>query len=486
MENNLHEDKLDDYVRKSFDGYEEDPAPDMWERVERDLSDERDRPVYWRWWRQYRWQAVAAGVIFLLLSTLICEHLYYQEKLRALTQAPPEINPSNNLPTGTTTVPSTVNPPSRFSTLPPAPYPAAGRETKTIPAAGIPPVASLTTQPVAAAPHDAAAVTSVSALPVASATADTTIRTLSVPADRVAAAEKWPETCIWLHPEPIALPEKTPRQPVSFAVLPTPPVRPVNEPGGWYAGIAVQPMFTVEKGRMPVGRPGRPAFRSEKKGADYTTLGWLTAGKKIGGHLAIESGLGYQQNVRTATHTPQLRFGDGMAGGSMQRSFQYDLNTYGGTAEVSLRMEQSNPGAPPADDEALRLEIETRHRTAILRVPLLLAGEWGSGAWRTRIKAGVLANYFLENELEISAGNSNHPRLRFVDGQDAYTVQLAAKGKLFWGYRASAGVEYRLRRSLGISLDLCTLGDFARKDAAGRTLPRHHAAGLNAGVNYYF
>ena len=88
MEENIHDDKLDDYIRKSFEGHEEDPASDMWDRVEGGLLPAVETSGFRTAFRRYQWQAVAAVVILLLCSTLVCEHLYYEQKLRALSSQP--------------------------------------------------------------------------------------------------------------------------------------------------------------------------------------------------------------------------------------------------------------------------------------------------------------------------------------------------------------------------------------------------------------
>ncbi|MDO8971896.1 MAG: hypothetical protein Q7U74_14475, partial [Saprospiraceae bacterium] len=86
MEENIHDDKLDDYVRQSFEDYEESPPADMWGRVAADLEPAAEAPVPLVAYRRYAWQAIAAAVILMLLSTLVCEHLYYEEKLRVLSE----------------------------------------------------------------------------------------------------------------------------------------------------------------------------------------------------------------------------------------------------------------------------------------------------------------------------------------------------------------------------------------------------------------
>lgn len=86
MEKNIHDDRLDDFVKKSFDGYSEEPGMDMWDRIEVGLPPEEPGKPLGFTWRGYRWQLAAAIVILLLIARLVCVEKYYQEKLRAATQ----------------------------------------------------------------------------------------------------------------------------------------------------------------------------------------------------------------------------------------------------------------------------------------------------------------------------------------------------------------------------------------------------------------
>ena len=83
MEANNDNDKLGKFVRDAFEDYEELPSGGMWDRIEVGLS-----PPRWSWTR-YRWSVAAAGAILLLASGLICQHLYYKEKIQTLSKTHP-------------------------------------------------------------------------------------------------------------------------------------------------------------------------------------------------------------------------------------------------------------------------------------------------------------------------------------------------------------------------------------------------------------
>ena len=150
-------------------------------------------------------------------------------------------------------------------------------------------------------------------------------------------------------------------------------------------------------------------------------------------------------------------------------------------------MEQTNPTVPPpADNEQVPLKITTTERAELLRVPLLAAYQLGKGRLRGQLKAGLVGNFFLKNELDISAQVSQNARLRPLEGRSGYSVSLGQPKKFALGYWLSAGAEFKLSRHLSLVAEPSFAGDFARKDASGQRLPERLAWGLNVGAQYCF
>ncbi len=496
MEENIHDDKLDDYVRKSFEDYEEDPSTDMWSRVEGELppvSDDR-RPVLWL--PRYGWQAVAAAIIVVLFSTLICGRLYYEEKLRVLSEktAPGQETSSTNwvpelLQTNANPLnPSTQQPASNVldknntqrSTHSSISAPAVlSKEPEKQPVIALSPKVLLEKQDVVK-PREPMPQAQSSNFVDNSSTAN--LEQAVTPAIQ-------PSNIPDIPLDLISIPISNPFMERSMARLTSLTERiivPVQKPNHWYLGIQTSLLFAHEKTHTPTGRPGRPAFKSKQEGAGFSSIYWLKAGKKGDGPWFLESGLGYQKTTRAASHTPRFRFGDGIHQGQNgnRRGFNYDLNTYGGTAEVSLRMEQTT-GGPPSDDEPVGLKINTTERTELLRIPVLAGYRFGKGRWQGQTKAGFVGNFMLKNELDISALVSQNARFQPVMGTDGYTLQLNPK-KFFLGYWLSAGMEFKLNQQLSFVAESALLGDFARKDNTRRRLPERYLLGLNVGANYYF
>ncbi|MDO8971543.1 MAG: hypothetical protein Q7U74_12690, partial [Saprospiraceae bacterium] len=228
-------------------------------------------------------------------------------------------------------------------------------------------------------------------------------------------------------------------------------------------------------------------FANEPENTRISSVWWLKTGKKLNTHFFLETGLGYQEMTHRARHTARFRYRDGILQGQnpLLRNFDYDLNAYGGTAEVSMRMEQTTPGIPPSDDDPVVLGIRTEERTTFVRIPLLLGYKLRSGRLSGVFKTGLLGNFVLENEVDITTRTSQHPRLRPVAGAAGYTVDLNPQ-KFFLGYWVSAGAEFKLGKHLSILAEPAFMGDFPRNDSNNRQLPERFYMGLNVGANYYF
>ena len=516
MEENIHDDKLDDYVRRSFEGHEENPPADMWSRVEGDLLPSVEVSTVRALSLRYGWQALAAVVILVLFSTLVCEHLYYEKKLRDMaekSQADQEILERSHRKDEATGQAIHANPNSHSATELPV-------ESKTITfppnarqSANLERTATVIPSPKTAKEHapvqhlvDFERNQGSSTIPKSepyilqkpqksSDKTDKSYASVGAVSNEKPSLPPSVETTVAGQNTPNLLPltvipiarillEQSPSNSPTFAKV---SIKPVRKPSGWYLGLQTSLLAIIEKPRAPISRPGRPAFSSKKENAGISTIWWLKSGKKLDSRFSLESGIGYQITSRTATHSPKFRFGDGAhLGGPFanRRTFNYDLSTYGGTAEVSLRMEQTL-GSPAPDDEPLSLEITTTEYNKLLRIPLLAGYQLGAGRLQGQVKAGLMGNYVLKNELDISARVSQNARFQAVGGRDGYTVQLNQK-KFFLGYWLSVGAEFKLNQHLSLVAESAMLGDFLRKDQHNRRLPERFMLGFNLGANYYF
>jgi len=232
----------------------------------------------------------------------------------------------------------------------------------------------------------------------------------------------------------------------------------------------------------------RPVFTNQAEQPDVTTDWWLRVGKSTGRRFGLESGIGFSENTRTTAHTARFRFADGAIhpGGpgpvGQRRNFSYDLSAWGGSASVSLRMESTDASSPVTETEPVVVKMSTTEHTQQLCIPLLLTYRIGNGRLTAVAKAGLTGNFFLKNDLNVSARSSQNNRLRFAQSTDNFAFERS--GNFFLGYRASAGLEYRWSRRLSLVAEPVVSGNFTRKDTQGRRLPDQVLAGVNVGVNW--
>jgi len=536
MEENIHDDKLDDYVRQSFEDYEESPPADMWGRVAADLEPSAEAPVPLVAYRRYAWQAIAAAVILLLLSTLVCEHLYYEEKLRVMSEkvlSGTENQPENEI-TGDRALEETT-PALSTDTEPAFTELSAGQLNRKE-------AAVATANELLEKKENKGSVNRLNRSENATTGLESSVskrqkdipeltnhsQQLKVASDpsrnplSSSFSEKSPQ-----NPEEIASSEaeianevvaqfslessafamldvQNPPAALSLRSLPTSisplqapaanfpapspvSIRPHQHSGDWYMGVHTSLLNVNQTARTPMARPGRFVFANEPENTRISSVWWLKTGKKLNTHFFLETGLGYQEMTHRARHTARFRYRDGIlqVQNPLLRNFDYDLNAYGGTAEVSMRMEQTTPGIAPSDDDPIILRIRTEERTTFVRIPLLLGYKLRSGRLSGVFKAGLLGNFVLENEVDITTRTSQHPRLRPVAGAAGYTVDLNPQ-KFFLGYWVSAGAEFKLGKHLSILAEPAFMGDFPRNDSNNRQLPERFYLGLNVGANYYF
>ena len=497
MENKINDDRLDDFVQKSFEDYEEDPSPGMWGRIEHDLPPAAPAIPSVSLLKRLRWQIAAATAILLLLSGLVYEHFYYEMKINALAARDvekqefaneaqeggyvfseksgakeagtanvdrPDIDPANSTP-GEIEVLSKANPDLIKE----------NKDERLIDFDN--PVNPARSQVQPEPDRSIHSPVDIGQKPVNDPKQNEAIKFDETATKRAQLTDF--ESFVLL-----IAPLKTDH--ATDLAFVNAPVRPVREPSGWYVGLQATPHFTIDHSQTPVRRPGgRPVFISRQEGPTFSTDWWLKFGKRINTHFAFESGVGVLEIARTTTHMPRFRFADGIGNNGYRRNFSYDLNTYGGSASVSLRMEQVDT-SPVQDDEAISLVIKTSENVQLLRVPVLAVYRLGTGRWQGCLKAGLTGNFFLKNQLDISARLSQNSRFQPVQGNGSYSVQLENQGKFFLGYWFAAGAEFRLSRHFGLIAEPSFSGDFARKDALGRQLPGQYSAGLNMGLNYHF
>jgi hypothetical protein len=507
MKKDIHDDHLDDYVRKSFDDYEEDPQDNMWDRIENALVEpEKSRRPLFFWVN--RWNIAASFVIFSLLAGLAYGHYYYEGKIQELSN----VQPSKGLPNIQPAPSIEQNPEGQITQIVPQ-SPAAALEnvlknstenstapvTSTVISGAKSPVfepkqiqnSSFVANANLISNHTAQEIPPAE-LPV-SGKDTTTIRqrpesnwTQAPVSSSLAALVQLPNAA------PQFLPTNSPTATLNRLNIPI--IEPHKSPSGWYIGIQTTRFQLKERGIPDDSSDnngiGHHLVSRQQKVTSRSEVG-LNVGKKLSRNFGVETGLSYRSFTRMTAHSPRFRFGEGVLhpytpGSNRNFDFSYNLNTYGGETAVTLRMEEVDNSTPALPDEPLVLRIITSEHTELIRMPLLFTAQYQLGPVALVAKTGLVGNMITDSRLTIINRVVAPGRFQPAAGTGAYSLKQAHQNRFFLGYQCNAGVEIKLGQHLAGTLNMGLSGDFDRKQNGNQKIPGLVTTGITAGLSYYF
>lgn len=510
MEKNIHDNEFNDYVQRSFDSYEELPADDMWERVAAQLEpgDKKLRPAIW-WWVSglaaaglivFGWMNIPSGKAPELQAekgTVAppAVHTEKQSGSKAVEDVEPAVkapiaensNPSlqhaaqpkgaaQNLPVSTTT-----NGISHASGQPSS----AHQEQLTIPEKATHPLALPypIQPPVDTAAQDKSATTTENKMAQDQALQPETETSPTAPAARQKTAYLSPFHLLQQTQPALQHVENQYFTANKIALSPHSSSAGTNR---FYLGVSFAPLRFTDKTHFTPPLPGRTRVASFTQKAQPTADWSLKAGGSITRRWGWETGISYRSISRRAMHFPRFRFQQGVWVSTTQQrnyDFTYNLDTYGGSAEVTVRMEQQDNNPQVSPNESVSLKVLTQENVQLLRVPLLLTAQFGKGKLKTVIKGGLTGSYILSSKIDFRSRISTSTRFRVGP---AYTVYPELNNRFFLGYQVSAGLNYRIFPQWSLVAEPVFASDFSRKTKASTKLPELRSFGLNMGINHYF
>jgi hypothetical protein len=455
-----HQDGLDEYLTRAFEGYEGETPPDrVWEAIGRDLD--AAAPLGAGRVRALRLRAgwllpAAAAAAALLVAGYLLLHAHTRiEALR--NQVADQGRQIEQL-----LVPSPGAP---------APEQAAAARPD-VPGAAAPPPAQAA--PPAEQGSDKQGITLEVAPP----------RAPDTPAEPAVAAEPPP-----LPPAPAvqrALPALTvlgPRRtdlPGSAASMPA--HAPAPAPAS-FRGVAWKVSLTPQH-LLPAGPP--PSHGDWVAPQRMTRERDLRAGIALRlrdrKRLSLEGGIYVQQRREQTLHAPRLRYR--REGGSWpEQQFRYRLYTSGDAQEVSVTLSRTAEPAP--DSVQIPLTVETLQRSTSVSVPLTLRLSTRPGPWRLSVRAGAVVQYRLSGSLELLEVASGSPYFRYESAQQPAARTPFSGSAWQVQYLAGAGVEWALSPRLSMSLEpgVQFRPGSSQEGSGGRHgQPGYAFAGLEAGI----
>ncbi len=513
MDDKLPNDKLEDFLKKSFEDYTESPPDDLWDKIEGGLGAAPVvKPFFFRGW----WIAAAAAVV---VGIFVAQHFYFENKIERLTkelkQNKVELQESETeKPTGnnfqTQNLENESDTPRESipqASSGPALKPSGGQEffDKKLPAtAGKSTVSNgnFSTKKtnkqteIASENIDNEVVSSLKSNEASPSTRQMETVVTDVP--NLVSNPVSSETLTLAAPSLLEVlnakvqTEQITTPKPNLYPAPTDPLRQTR----LTTGVRVMPMATWERinevrPAMFPNRPGRPEkfFNNQQQVSGQVLAAGATLEYELDDRLSLVSGLDYFRTETTSRHRSEFMFKERkmpMPGNPANRhDFNYNLNTSSGLVEVDVRVEATNPSLPVPDNEILAFEVKTDKTMTSLSVPLALKYSIGRGRLHGYLKGGIAANFLLNQSFNISEIRSLNNRFRVSpvrpmrgQPQNLRTVSMS--------YLAAAGVEYDLTRSLSVNLEPTFMGSLSSQHSANFIRSNNYMAGVSAGLSYVF
>jgi hypothetical protein len=504
MEEKLPNDRFEEFLKESFDGYTESPSDDLWSKIEGKL--EPTAPVSPKYVSLRRWWIGAAAAV--VLGLFVCQHLYFENRMdnlaNELASEKTTPNPGEQTPhqphdnQSATTTNGTAKADIELNETPAVSGGNFSRNETFSPA-----------KSYKATNRISGDTGKLLSLDISSANSSEKMFVGSLLSNNNQAQEptrpKEPEvnkTGSSYLPENASLaalpfrdcliPTTTFLQPKSMLGLTTPKNQP---PSRMSVGLKVMPMVNHEKtiaikpSEPSQGNPPPKTFddKTEVNGSSLA-LG-ATIEYKASKHWSAVAGLDWRKTNLTSTHQSEFKFKDGKhhhgGGHKHKHEFEYQLNTPTGVSSLELRVEEKDTTQTIPDDEKLAFEVKTSQSISYLSLPLAAKFALGKNRLRCYVKGGVAFNFLLDNGFNISEISSlnSHFKIRKEEPPTASKQNLQA---VSLDYLVAAGLEYRLTKSLILHLEPTCMGNLTKRHKDERIESSSYLAGISGGVSVNF
>lgn len=506
MEEKLPNDKLEDFLKKSFEDYTDSPSGDLWGRIEENLPPPAAGwlTVSRKWW-------LAAAALVIMLGIFTCQHFYFTNQITQLNkkleqksteQQKPASQQQQKLP-AETTLPDVMQSTEPKGTNPPGSAPVAHQVTtgniKTVSPAisrrnrtaagtsGSKTFASAENTENKSVPD--AGPQDIYTSGIQMKTAETGFNNPVPPAaspERQTLTESLPMQSIRLLPVHVSTPNTNF---LYVSASPDPSQR--LSLGVRAATFAVQETISkVQPDRFP-NRPGKPQkFVNNQKQVNGQALALgAVLEYKLGSHFSFAGGLDFLQSKSASTHQAVFLFKERKMppGGQHpnRHDFQYNLNTSSGLVEVDVRVESSDPSTVIPDQEELMFEIETRKSVNYLSLPLALKYAVGNGRLQAYFKGGIAVNFLLHDEFVIEKIRLDNSHFNISPAAPGKRKQQYLKPATL-NYVVSAGLEYRMSEKISLNLEPAVMGSLGNQQTTNFIQSSSQLAGVSAGMRYTF
>ena len=513
MEEKLPNDKLEDFLKKSFEDYTESPPGDLWDKIESGLAP-APKPFIFRGW----WIAAAAAVV---LGIFLAQHFYFENKIDRLTRELEknsvelqglETNEQDGKVFQAQQLESDQSLPLENLPQASADPPAAPPEVKQFPGETAPEAIEKTTEKseiiLKKQPNRDAGLATENI-------ENEVVNPLEVQNSNPSAIQM--ETAVTDIPNSVSNPASSGRlaapelldlinskvTPEHFKTLKPNLYQLSTDPVAYNrlsAGVRVMPMATkdrITQVRPDIfhHRPGGPDkfVNNQQVVSGQSLVFGATLGYELDDHLSLVSGLDYRRTETSSSHRTEFMFKEQMMpmghhhGGTeeLYHDFSYNLNTASGLVEVEVRVEAADTTLPIPDNEVLAFKVNTNKVTSHLSIPLAFKYNFGKGRLHGYLKGGVTFNFLLNDVFEIKQVQSLNDHFRISPARSLKGTPQNLKS-VSMNYLAAAGVEYDLTKSVSLSVEPTFMGSLGSEHSANFIRSSSYMVGVSAGLNYQF
>lgn len=269
------------------------------------------------------------------------------------------------------------------------------------------------------------------------------------------------------------------------------PITSVLKKNNFFVGVQFLPMKSWGEVTAVSRRPGFPGreknFSQNANYAGESLLGGLSIGTKLGQSWSVESGLYYRTTSHSATTRPEFQFQDRhpRRPGDPRFDFICNLNTPTGVVALALAAEPSNSSQSIGEEESLAFEVTTVQKASYISLPILLQYQSPGKRFHFIAKGGLLINFLLDEDFQISTVNSLNSKLRLPPNIPSMSAQESLNSTTV-DYWLGAGLAYDLNSNMSLSLEPTFLKTFSRQNIQNTVQSSNYALGLNAGLTLNF
>lgn len=413
MENNLHNDGLDDFLRKSFEQYDDSPSDGLWDKIEADLADE-PKVIPIRTTR--RWWATAAAAMFLAL--VVGQHIYFQkEKSELIDRIDAQAGKIEILEK------ELINKEKEITEI----SIAKNNDSKIIFNENKKPLNTQTNNLSENNKNNKAdnnylkenksEITNlIPEKPIFIENKNNNINITKTEENNLIENNNEVEAIAELQklvtPNPLDLIDlKNIGSFTPSLSLPTTPIIPIANSGRFSIGIHHSYLSTREKMARVIQRPlvgPNRIFSNTSAMTGTTQLTGIGATYKSKNNWLLESGLNYRKTNLSTSHHAQLRFMDRRPDtNNQQHDFVYALNTSAGIVDIEVRADQTDPTETINEFENITINIKADQAIEYVSIPFLIGKQLGYGRLNTTIKSGLLFNFLTSQSFDVSGSISN-------------------------------------------------------------------------------